>query len=458
MSENATARQAQTSWSKTLLSLWSLRRVNTVPSASPLPSLGALVVLWLGLWTALDWWQRQPEPAFVIDGAPLLAWYVLALLGLAALLRARSHPTPPWSATLLLVTGLVPVPLLLMAVVGVLAAPVWFWCSAVIVAMYGLLYLGRGLRMLTGESQRIAAALGVVFIGGFIVLSDAVNAIPDLWNPLDTDSAAADQNIEQQEVALFEQSDRIDKALMSVRRESSLRAQGFFVGFAGVGDQKVFAQEIGLAARVIGERFGTIDRQISLINDERDLDRAPLASVSGLDYALQGIAAHMKLDRDVLFLAISSHGSMDGIAVENSHFPLIDLAPDVLAQALHDAGIEWRVIVISACYAGIFIDPLRDARTVIITAAAADRTSFGCSNDRDLTYFGEAFFRDALPASKTLRDAFNKAKAAVAARERAEGETPSDPQAYFGAEIENHLAGISRTTASPAEEPGTESL
>ena len=142
-------------------------------------------------------------------------------------------------------------------------------------------------------------------------------------------------------------------------------------------------------------------RALSLINDQRDLDGAPLASVSGLRYALRGLARRMNLDRDVLFLVISSHGATDpAIAVSNSDLPLNDMTDEDLADALSDAGIKWRVIIISACYAGGFIDALKNPRTIVITAAAADRTSFGCSNDRDLTYFGEAFFRDALPEAR----------------------------------------------------------
>jgi Peptidase C13 family len=225
-----------------------------------------------------------------------------------------------------------------------------------------------------------------------------------------------------------------------VQRDGTAAPQAFFLGFAGVGDQKVFAQEIGLAARVLGERFSIGDRRLSLINDQRDLRRAPLASVTALNYALQGIAERMDPDKDVLFLAISSHGSEDpSIAVSNSQFPLTSLTAEDLEKALRESGIRWRVILISACYAGGFIDALRDPKTIVITAAAKDRTSFGCSNDSDLTYFGEAFYRDALPGAKSLRDAFGAAKSAIAAREHREHETPSNPQAYFGAEIEAKL-------------------
>src|SRR5690349_19728990 len=126
----------------------------------------------------------------------------------------------------------------------------------------------------------------------------------------------------------------------------------------------------------------------------------------------------MNVQKDVLLLSISSHGSEDGVvAVSNHGLPVDDLDIETLRSALDEAGIVWRVIVISACYSGQFIDPLSSPRTAVITASAADRTSFGCADDRDLTYFGEAFYRDALPGARSLREAFQKARAAIEARE-----------------------------------------
>jgi hypothetical protein len=424
-----------------MLRFWGLRRGHAAPGGSPDTVIVLLCLLWLGLWVSLDWWVRQPNLTFFADGIPVLAWYGLGVVALAGLLARRSDPPPPFAASMALVTGLVPLPVLLATFGAGSAEPRWFWYAYGAVALYALLYLGRGLHALTGRPQRMAAFLGTAFIALFAFVSDATNAIPDVWNPAATTATISDQELATREVALFEQSARIDEALDGVNRDDSPRPRGFFLGFAGVGDEKVFAQEIGLASRVIGWRYKTADRQISLINDERDLDGAPLASVTGLRYALQGLAEHMQLDRDVLFLAISSHGSSDpAIAVVNSELPLTDLTPEDLVDALKQAGIQWRVIFISACYAGGFIDPLRDDHTVVITAAAADHTSFGCSSDSDLTYFGEAFYRDALPEASSLRDAFEKAKTAIAARERAEGETPSNPQAYFGFDVEAHLA------------------
>ena len=162
--------------------------------------------------------------------------------------------------------------------------------------------------------------------------------------------------------------------------------------------QRVFAEEIKLAARVIDERFASADRNLLLINDRRDLETYPIATVSGLSYALNAVAQKMDPERDILFLALSSHGSADpALAVSNGSLRLEQLTADDLSTALSESGIKRRIIVISACYSGAFIESLQDPNTIVITAAAADKTSFGCSDDRDLTYFGEAFYRDALP-------------------------------------------------------------
>ncbi len=425
-----------------LLRLWCLRKVDAPPSGSPVLLSTLLALSSLGAWIVIDWRQRQPEPVFYADGIALLAWYALGVLAAAALLRWRSWPQPALRSTLLLVLALLPVPLLFVAVAAFLDAT-WFWVAACLAALYWLVFLARGLRALTGESQRGAAFFGLIFVALFIWASNALDVIPDVWNPQDASAAASDESLAEREAALFEQADRIDAALEPIHRDESAGAEAFFLGFAGVGDQKVFAQEVGLASRVLGERYAIGDRRVSLINDERNLERAPVASVSGLIYALRGMAERMDVNRDVLFLAISSHGSSEpSVAVSNSQFPFTDLTNQDLAQALQESGIKWRVVIISACYAGGFIDSLRDPRTIVITAAAADRTSFGCSNDSDLTYFGEAFYRDALPGAHSLRDAFERAKAAIAVREQAEGETPSNPQAYFGSEIEAKLGAM----------------
>ncbi len=432
-----------------LLQLWTLR--SGIPNFRPANFvLITLSLLWLLLWAAIDWWQALPNPEFLIAGIPLFPWYALAILALAALLRGQSNPKPAFAQALMLSLGLVPLPLLLAALVVPFLSLDWR-IAAIAVLLYSSFYLTRGLRAFTGGSQRRAVFAGIIFLMAFLWLTDALDAIPDVWAaPEVAEASDAGDSHGDAETLLFEQSRRIDQALAAIHSDDSPSPKTFFLGFAGVGEQKVFAQEIGLASRVLSERYGMENRSLSLINDQRDLERAPLASVSGLKYALRGLAGRMNLERDVLFLVISSHGAKDpAIAVSNSDLPLNDMTDEDLAEALGDSGIKWRVIIISACYAGGFIDALKNPRTIVITAAAADRTSFGCSNDRDLTYFGEAFFRDALPEARSLRDAFERAKAAIALRERRERVDASNPQAYFGAELAAKLAAMKDHAPQP---------
>jgi Peptidase C13 family len=431
-------------WRAALARLWLLRPLRSVPSGDPLHAALIMGTVWLSAWVAIDRWQSQPDPQFFPAGIPLLAWYLLAILGLAALLRWWARPAPAFGPALALAMGVVPVPLLFTSLVAAYLDPSWVLGGGLVVAVYTVLYLARGLHAVTGYTQRAAACAGLVFIVGFSWVTDTLDVIPDVWAPLETQAAAPSDAGADGEAILFGQAGRIDEALSAVGHDTSPRPKTYFLGFAGVGDEKVFAQEIGLASRVLGERYDMAARKLSLLNDQRDLERAPLATVTGLKYALRGLASRMNVDRDVLFLSISSHGADDpAIIVSNSQLPLQDLTDDDLADALRESGIKWRVIIISACYAGGFIEHLRDPQTIVITASAADRTSFGCSNDRDLTYFGEAFYRDALPGARSLRDAFDTAKAAIAARERREHVDASNPQAYFGKAMEDRLASMS---------------
>ena len=427
-----------------LLRLWALRE----PGAAGLRDYRVIVlfltVLSLASWIAIDWWTALPAPQFFVDNTPLFAWYALAVLGLAGLLRWRSRPAPAFGQSLALSMGLVPIILAVAALCAPFLSPAQLLAAAAVAAVYALLYLAKGLRSFTGRTQLGAALGGVTFVVAFVWVTDSLNVIPDVWTPTEIEAASSStEGLAEAESILFSQAPRIDQALAAFASAASAAPKAFFLGFAGVGEQKVFAQEIQLAARVLGERYAIGTRSLSLINDERDLQSAPLASVAGLKYALRGIGARMNLDRDVLFLAISSHGGEEAtIAVSNSQLPLDDLTNESLAAALRESGIKWRVIIISACYAGAFIDSLKNPQSIVIAAAAADRTSFGCSNDRDLTYFGEAFYRDALPGAHSLRSAFDRAKAAIAARERREHVEASKPEGFFGVDIEAKLASI----------------
>jgi hypothetical protein len=237
----------------------------------------------------------------------------------------------------------------------------------------------------------------------------------------------------------FLQQSRIDASIANLAAQDAASAELFFLGFAGYGQEQIFAREIALAAQAVGERFHSADRSLRLVNDMRDVDSLPIATEPGLRHALRKLGEVMG-DEDILFLTLSSHGDRGaGVRVSNPGMVPSKLSPQVLDEMLREAGITWRVIVVSACYAGSFVDVLSNERSIVITASAADRKSFGCNDSRQFTYFGEAFFRDAMRDAGSLRAAFEAARTALAKKERASGIVPSLPQASFGALIEARL-------------------
>lgn len=220
----------------------------------------------------------------------------------------------------------------------------------------------------------------------------------------------------------------------------------YFVGVAGHGTQDVFMNEIQQAQQLFDVRFGTQGKSLALINNAHTWQSDPIASKTSLETSLKHLGQIMNPAEDVLFLTISSHGAVSergeilgDLVLDNPPLELDDIDPDWLRQTLDASGIRWRVIVISACYSGTFIEKLSSPTTTIITASRADRASFGCHDDADLSYFGRAFFAEALRDTTSLEDAFNHAKKRIAEREALMGFEPSEPQMVSGSLMKNAL-------------------
>jgi hypothetical protein len=221
-------------------------------------------------------------------------------------------------------------------------------------------------------------------------------------------------------------------ALSSVQPAPEDRPQVYFVGFAGYGAQGVFKREVVAVRRLFDERFGTRGRSVALINHWSTLTEVPLASVSNLDRVLHGIGGLMNADRDTLFLFLTSHGQENLLAVEMPGFRLRNLTPQRLKTMLDDSGIKNRVIVVSACHSGSFIPDLAAPTTLVIAAARADRTSFGCEDRRRWTYFGDAYFNRSLRHEKSFTRAFQNAKRLISLWEMRDKLLPSLPQSAGG--------------------------
>lgn len=240
----------------------------------------------------------------------------------------------------------------------------------------------------------------------------------------------------------------------------------YFLGVAPYARQDTFATELGTVRELMDRRFDTGGRSLVLVNHPATVTRVPIATASNLRAALAQFGEVMNVEEDVLFLYVTTHGSKEHeLSFEWPPLNLRPVNPTMLARMLADSGIKWRVIVLSACYSGGFIEPLRDPNTAVITASDADHPSFGCEAESQSTWFGRAFIDEALreeaaAGTYSLEAAFARARKVVAERERSAGYESSNPQMVMGdalreklRSLSSRLSSLPRDHSAPAASP-----
>ncbi|MBU2641806.1 MAG: C13 family peptidase [Gammaproteobacteria bacterium] len=256
----------------------------------------------------------------------------------------------------------------------------------------------------------------------------------DAWYPDETDADDSVLDIGGHEALLYQQPRLLDGTLQTLRAQRPAISDLYFVGFAGYGWQDVFMKEMHTVRALFDSRFDTRGRSLALINNAQTEASAPIATTTALQTVLAHVGNLLDPEEDVLFLFVTSHGSGEPayLSVDNNDLQLTQLTPARLKAALAATPIKWKVIVVSACYSGSFIPALQDDNTLVITASRADRNSFGCDAKNSMTDFGRAYFTEALKQTRSFTEAFKLASTRIAAREKAEGLTPSQPQMSLG--------------------------
>lgn len=274
-------------------------------------------------------------------------------------------------------------------------------------------------------------------------LSRELNSWQRLKQAKETGSLYAHKKLGED--AFYEQPKILERELAAVKPGRRGVIDIYFIGIGGYADQDVFMKEITAVSRLFQERFGTSGKTIRLVNNRKTLDTSPIASVTSLRASLKRVAEVMDRDEDLLFLFLTSHGSTSHrFSLDLWPLQLQELEPAKLRALLDESGIRNRVILVSACYSGGFVDSLKNENSLVISASAVDKNSFGCSNEADWTYFGKAYFDEALRKTHSFVDAFESAKPLVAEREKKEGYIASEPQMALGERIKPKLLELAR--------------
>ena len=441
-------------------------------------------------------WRRTPEPPVLGLGA-LIGWIFLTTgveLG-TALLNAGSgaqfdiyglDALIAWRATLLLVgvifapaiyrATLLSATLALSALVGIVTAAtpyglshlptvdlekVWgiearysggaltalylIWTFGAIFALFRSVVAGGRWNRLLRTAGYLAATFLITW--GFPHLPvfappDFQLASANVWEA--KRAAAIDQvrsqrpHVDASQVTLAQPA-LMDTAISRLVSQHDRVAHIFTIGVAGFSAEDVFLKELNGALGSLGQVLPIEGRTLRLVNHLSLVNAAPIASLQNFATAIHGVGKLMNKDDDILLLFMTSHGSPDGFALVMEDVGRGTLRPDEVAGVLDDEGIKNRIVIVSACYSGIFLKPLISDNSIVLTASDGNSTSFGCSNEREWTYFGDALFNRALRPGVTLQQAFDQAKQMIAGLE-AEGNLPaSNPQAYFGTALVEKL-------------------
>ena len=377
----------------------------------------AKLQLWLATVAIIAWTTRQ-SGAFVTLATAL----VYALIPVWLLAAALQHLTVTLSVD-----------------IGQTYARLMFYA----LLTWHLAIFWGALRLLqpAGTSRTLGAVL--LYCGAMVAISDLMPDSSMFYRHLEAPSRLDVESVYYRQPAL------VDRQLDVLAPEDPAAVDLYLVGFGAYAAQDVFMREVDHVRRIFEDDFGLSRHAVSLVNNPSTVWELPLANRHNLATVFDRIGVIMNLDQDILVLFVTSHGNEDAsVAVEFDPLAPNDIYAGDIRSALDAAGIQWRIIVVSACFSGGFIDELQSPSTLVITAAAQDRSSFGCSHENEWTYFGRAYFADALIETRNFIDAFERARAAVTEREDDEGKDPSEPQIWVGERIAEHLR-VSRPLKNP---------
>jgi hypothetical protein len=246
---------------------------------------------------------------------------------------------------------------------------------------------------------------------------------------------------------------KLTRALATLQPQRAGTVDAYVISIAFDSDP-VFAREARVAGAVLGVRYGAQGRTIVLAGSEGDAPSTlPRGTPETFGISLARIAELMNRNEDVLVVYTTGHGTPYGLYYNDADNGYGAISPNRLHDILDQLGIRNRLLILSACFSGVFVPRMQAENTAIVTAASADRSSFGCVAENDWTFFGDAMINHALRKPQPLAAAFNEANGLIASWEAQFPVRPSQPQVSIGAGAERWLAALDRHLPPTASQP-----
>jgi hypothetical protein len=246
---------------------------------------------------------------------------------------------------------------------------------------------------------------------------------------------------------------RLDAALATLQPERKGQVNVYVLA-VGLDSDPVFGREAREAGRVLERRYGAQGHTLVLAGSDGSADSTlPNGSPDHVAAALARIAEQMDKSQDVLVLYTTSHGGPFGIVYNDADNGYGAISPSRMLIMMQALGIERRIVMISACYSGVFVPFLKSDDSAIVTAADSTHTSFGCQADSDWTFFGDALINHALRKRQPLQSAGQEAQELIGQWEAKGHLDPSGPQVVIGTRAHQWLDALDAKAPAVASAP-----
>lgn len=312
---------------------------------------------------------------------------------------------------------------------------------------WGWLGLAQALLLWRSTPRRVPALGAALLLLGLALLeTPSGTRMPWVAAPVREGADEGPPPLELTQELMERQPRLLEQRLQELKPQRPGVVDLYVMTFAPYAHEDVFRRESEMVSAVMQQRFDAAGRSLQLLNHAGTLEQWPWATPLNLRRALQHVGRLMDRDEDVLFIHLTSHGARDGqLAADFWPMSVADLTPQQLKAWLDEAGIRYRVLSISACYSGSWVQPLAGDGTLVMTAADAQHTSYGCGRRSELTFFGRAMYDEQL-RSRTLsfEQAHAAARPVIEQREREAGKDDgySNPQIQAGAAIRARLTRL----------------
>ena len=144
--------------------------------------------------------------------------------------------------------------------------------------------------------------------------------------------------------------------------------------------------------------------------------------------------AEVARPQDRVMLLISTHSNPGTLNINIAGKNTAPITARGLSDALAPLAKTPTLVVLSACYSGAFLEPLRAPNRVVLTATDVHKASFKCQYPGEYTFFADALFNQAGAEQLSITQWMGAAQKSIQAQEKRKRLASSAPKMFVGEE------------------------